>query len=75
MTKLEQLRDALFDIPDDIAVPVEAGLARDLLAVADAAGAFIELDGCEATTFAAVATRNALRDALARLDTVTGGER
>lgn len=38
LAEIEGVQDALHDIPDDISVPVSAGLARDLLAVATAAG-------------------------------------
>jgi len=37
LAEIEGIQDALHDIPDDISVPVSAGLARDLLAVAKAA--------------------------------------
>ncbi len=80
LAEIEGIRDALHDIPDDISVPVSAGLARDLLAVAKAARDAEESlsnladsphhpngDGTCATCHGLKA-RNRLRAALANLD-------
>lgn len=72
MSRLEDMRARLDDAEQTRwmgeAVPWPTQDIADLLAVAEAAQAFVELEGCEATTLAAVNARDALRTALARLD-------